>query len=443
MSQRVSYSNTVGTTGSKQGAKNNSISTCAALKSAEKHANHEYTEEEVKRLSSDIDLSLKKFNLLYECRDGKEITKVNYLELYKIVDNYYASLFNRHIEDYNEMMLLEGKPDKVIDSYIDYVSSHHKLQVAVQGIIQVGDCHLWENIAMEDRQKASEVLMKLLEVTIEQLNSTPNGRFYLAGVANHNNEHSPHQHYYGIAVGEFDDGRFLPLRISKSSVFTRETLKALQNEVREKSEDVVFREFGWLFKSKTGEKRKSLSKHAYIWLKQKQKEMSNEIEDQENPHESQTSFEPPSSTFATDSSDYAPCLERTYCPIVEDKKDSEKLDEKREEIPVSNDNYLINLLWLLDLLFNLSKREESLHDKLMREKIMKELYEMLEDNLVTCDLEDFAQEMSALSACDISAEINEPSKKAPLDDVIHKADKKQRLIGYDHTTAPGRDLMEK
>ena len=315
MSQRVSYSNTVGTVGSKPGAKNNSISTCAALKSAEKHANHDYTEEEVKRLSSDISLSLKKFNLLYECRDGETVTKVKYLELYEIVENYYLALFNRPIEDYNEMMLLEGKPDKVIDSYIDYVSRHPRLQLAIQGILQIGDYLLWESYSMQDRLKISEILMKLLKVTVEHLNSNPNGRFYLAGAANHNNERSPHQHYYGVAVGKFNDGKFIPLRISKSSVFTREALRALQNEVREKAEAIVFREFSWLFKLKTGEKRKSLSKYAYVWLKKKQREMTHEIEEQQDIPESRTSNESPVPHLATSYYDYSHGLERLYCPI--------------------------------------------------------------------------------------------------------------------------------
>lgn len=380
MSKKVSYSNTIGTKGSRSGAKNNSISTAADLAHAEKHANHAYSQEEVDKLSSDINLSRREINILFECRDNKTIDQVKYLPLVEIVKAYYHEYFDKSLNDFNTRMEVEGKKDKIIDDYYEYVCNHPTLQVATQGIIQIGDCILWATLSDNDRLRASYVYMKLLQLTVESLNRKPGCKYIFAGSAGHNNEASSHLHHYGIPILlDFGGGgSLMEIRVSKSAVFSREALKALQNDVRMASEVIIEREFGWTFKQKSEVKRKSLSKPAYIWLVNRLREKELEVMSVEKAAASYESERMPMQVdfLLSSYSDFRYTLERDYQPIIVNEK-LEDLDEG-SETPKADTDYIRTLLSLLEVLFNLDNRKQGLEDEENRKKLLKEYWEMID-----------------------------------------------------------------
>lgn len=396
MSKKVSYSNTIGTKGSRSGAKNNSISTAADLAHAEKHANHDYTQEEVDKLSSDIDLARKELNRLFECRDNKDIKEVDYLPFVEIIKDYYHKYFDKSLKDFNTRMELEGKKDKIIDDYYEYVCNHPTLQVATQGIIQIGDCILWATLSDNDRLRASYVYMKLLQLTVKSLNRKPGCKYIFAGSAGHNNEASSHLHHYGIPILlDFGGGSSLmEIRVSKSAVFSREALKALQNDVRMASEVIIEREFGWTFKQKSEVKRKSLSKPAYIWLvnKLREKELEARSKDPTNFNKELEPILEIATMPLVSSSNYSYPLERDYRPIIVDEK-AENLEEKAESTNEDTD-YIRTLLSLLEVLFNLDNRKQSLEDEENRKKLLKAFWEMIDKDCteIVCSV-DLTKEM--------------------------------------------------
>jgi hypothetical protein len=424
MSKKVSYSNTIGTKGSRSGAKNNSISTAADLAHAEKHANHDYTQEEVNKLSSDIDLSKRELNRLFECRDSKNFKEVDYLSLVEIVKDYYHIYFDKSLSDYNTRMELEGKKDKIIDDYYEYVSHHPTLQIACQGIIQLGNCILWATLSDNDRIRASYVYMELLKLTVKSLNRRPGCKYIFAGSAGHNNEASGHLHHYGIPILlDFGGGSgLMEIRVSKSAVFSREALKALQNDVRMASEVIIEREFDWTFKQKSEIKRKSLSKPAYIWLVNKLREKELETMSEEKANGSYEFDRMPKQVdfLLSSYSDFRYTLERDYQPIIVNEK-SEDLDEG-SETPKADTDYIRTLLSLLEVLFNLDNRKQSLEDEENRKKLLKAFWEMIDKDCteIVCSV-DLTKEM--INEALLILEEERKPKKPSLAERISSAEK--------------------
>lgn len=429
MSQIVSYSNTIGTKGSVKGAKNNSISTATDLAQAEKHANHDYTQEEIDKMSSDIDLSKKHLNRLFECRDSKNVNEVDYLSLVEIIKDYYHIYFDKSLNDFNTRMELEGKTGKIIDDYFEYVCNHPRLQVAVQGIIQTGDYILWSTLSAEDRIKATYVNMKLLKLTVDLFKSQPGGDYICAGAAGHNDEKSSHLHHYGISIATDSGCNVMETRISKSAVFTREALRALQNEVRKAAEEIVNQEFDWIFKEKGEVKRKSLSKPAYVWLVNKlmEKECVTNVDDPtiiytESDLMEKMIYVPESSNNA-----FIDALEREYQPIAL-YEESEDLDEKLEDTPDADTDYIRTLLSLLEILFNLDNRRESPEDEKKREELFKAFWEMIDKDCTQIIYSNNLTEKMIDDALFILEEERKP-KRLSLKERIRSAEEKRDSQG--------------
>jgi hypothetical protein len=186
----------------------------------------------------------------------------------------------------------------------------------------------------------------------------------------------------------------MEIRVSKSAVFSRESLKALQNDVRMASEVIIEREFGWTFKQKSEIKRKSLSKPAYIWLVNKLREKELKAMSEEKAAASYESERMPMQVdfLLSSYSDFRYSLERDYQPIIVNEK-SEDLDEG-SETPKADTDYIRTLLSLLEVLFNLDNRKQSLEDEENRKKLLKAFWEMIDKDCteIVCSV-DLTKEM--------------------------------------------------
>lgn len=276
---KVSYSNHIGRSvrDGKIG-KSNIISTLGDLAAVEKHNNNYYTPEEVETLESCIDLSKTHLNCYFTSKNNKLIESDKPLDLVKIVKRIYQEVFDKVIEEYNKLQDERNTPHKKIRSYIEKVSKHKGMQLAVEGLIQIGEFTDWEDKSLAEKRACGEILLKLLEETIKGLNSK-NALFILAGAWLHMNEKSPHLHYVAVTVEltpYAPDG--LTRRIKKSAVINKETLGyVLQDVVREKAAILVQETFGWELKSKRTGRNEDRDKNTHI--NEKLKEQNAELEE--------------------------------------------------------------------------------------------------------------------------------------------------------------------
>lgn len=239
--------------------KDTSISTVGKLAAAEKHNNHEYTQADIDRMQSDINLDLRHLNRHYVMVGGELVEVEGRLNLCDNVRKIYEEEFADAISEYNRRQVASGHYERQIFDYLKKVSEDKKQEVAVEGLIQIGSFdEEWSRLSLGHKLRMVPILQKALVETIRELNKDVNGekrRFVLAGASLHLDEGSPHIHYIGVPIVESQTAvKGLRKRVKKSGVFTKDSLgTGLQDNVRAKIEPLVMSEFGWRFDvKKTG-----------------------------------------------------------------------------------------------------------------------------------------------------------------------------------------------
>lgn len=240
----------------KNSGKNTSISSAGDLGATETHNNHEYTKEDVARMQSYIDLDLKSHNVQFD----RSLQVVDRLELVDAVKQIYHEEFDQAVENYNQKMIEKGKKDRCIDNYFEHISNSKKQEIAVEGILQVGEFEDWKDIPLDMKKKVLPIYLKALNAVLEGVPG-----FKLAGASFHINEGSPHLQYVGVCVDDAERKTGMEKRIGKAAVFTREVLsEILQDKVREVMEPMIQKEFGWEFEEKQTGRNKDLSKNEWL-----------------------------------------------------------------------------------------------------------------------------------------------------------------------------------
>lgn len=253
---QVAYSNHIGRTAHDKKSKSTALSTAADLAAAEKHNNHDYTQDDIERLASKIDLSLKQYNVQFD----RNLEEVDYLDLMKTVKELYQEEFSGAIEKYNESQIQKGHSERQIRDYFEQISKNQKQEVAVEGIIQFGELDDWKGKSLEEKQLTLPMYLKVLRKMDEELSG-----FKLAGASFHINEGSPHLHYVGICVDESKKKTGLEKRIGKSAVFERDTMSEfLQDELRAYILPDMQKTFGWEWKDKRSGRNDDLKKNEYV-----------------------------------------------------------------------------------------------------------------------------------------------------------------------------------
>ena len=126
--------------------------------------------------------------------------------------------------DYNNK---QTRDDRKIKDYFYKISDDTKHDLACEIIIELGDMHFWENKSQEEKYKMIEVFteqVKDLETIVPE--------FKVANATIHFDESSPHLHIVGIAIKE-NCKTGMTKQIGKTTVFTKESLKVIQDKMRE------------------------------------------------------------------------------------------------------------------------------------------------------------------------------------------------------------------
>lgn len=252
----VSMTSHIGAAQHDKNAKSNTISTGADLANVEKHNNHDYTEQDVARMQSNIDLSLKEYNQQYD----RHLQKVERLDLVSSTKEIYHEEFDAAVAEYNKAQVEKGRANRQISDYFESISENEKQEVAVEGLIQIGEYDDWKGMTAEEKLRVVPILEAGLNVIATEIPG-----FKIAGASLHMNEGSPHIHYVGVCVDESKKKKGLNKRVGKSAVFTKDVLsEVLQNRLREVMEPMVKETFDWDFKTKKTGRNQDLSKNEYV-----------------------------------------------------------------------------------------------------------------------------------------------------------------------------------
>lgn len=151
------------------------------------------------------------------------------------VKKVYDEEFSEAIKIYNSNQV---RNDRIISNYLEDVSENKKNDVACELIIQVGNKEYWSKKRYPEIKK--KVMTKIFKNQIDKLNELlPN--FKIANATAHFDEASPHLHIVGVPIANFNKG--LKKRVSKSKVFTKESLSKLQDEMRKNIEKEMVKNY--------------------------------------------------------------------------------------------------------------------------------------------------------------------------------------------------------
>ena len=144
------------------------------------------------------------------------------------VKDLYVRLFDAARIKYNES---QTRNDRKINDYFEHIAKDDKHDLAVELIIELGDKSYWDKISKEEKLKMVDVYKKQCD-DLETI--IPN--FKIANATIHFDETSPHMHVIGVPYKEGKKNGMYR-QVGKASVFTKESLVRIQDEMRERAID--------------------------------------------------------------------------------------------------------------------------------------------------------------------------------------------------------------
>ena len=138
--------------------------------------------------------------------------------------NLYLKLFEDARIKYNEKQTRNARK---IENYFNHISNDNKRDLACEIIIELGDMDFWIDKDDKFKHKMTEVFKEQI-LDLEEV--VPN--FKIANATIHFDESSPHLHIVGVP---FKDGmkNGMEKQVGKSDVFTKVSLKNIQDKMRE------------------------------------------------------------------------------------------------------------------------------------------------------------------------------------------------------------------
>ena len=168
--------------------------------------------------------------------------------------DYFKQELGNRIEnalvDYNRNQRA-GRKIKDVDEYIKKIEgSKNKKNLAVEMIVGVGDRNMWQEEPFKSDRKSIEKVFKDYVKYLQDYMP----EFVLISATIHQDEDTPHCHIIGIPLYEVDK-KGLSVKIAKGKVFTRDTLKAMQDDVRVLFEEGINENYNLDEPFKFGEKQ--------------------------------------------------------------------------------------------------------------------------------------------------------------------------------------------
>ena len=159
----------------------------------------------------------------YDNRQDEIVVIKGTTSLYNDVLSFYKNEFEEARLEYNNK---QTRDDRKIDDYFKKISNNSKSDLAVQIIIELGDKKFWDTKSMTYKHKMTNVFIKQVD-DLELL--LPN--FKICSAIIHYDETSPHLHIVGVPI-KYNCKTGMSMQVGKTDVFTRNSLKELQDKMR-------------------------------------------------------------------------------------------------------------------------------------------------------------------------------------------------------------------
>ena len=143
--------------------------------------------------------------------------------LYQDVKQIYLQEFEESRIEYNNKQTRE---DRKINDYFKHISDSNLWDLACEIVIELGDMEYWQD-------KDKNYRMKMIDVYNEQVKDLERifPEFRIANAVIHFDETSPHLHIVGVPVTD-NNKRGMKKQVAKSKIFTKDSLKNLQDKMR-------------------------------------------------------------------------------------------------------------------------------------------------------------------------------------------------------------------
>ena len=159
----------------------------------------------------------------YDNRQDEIVVIKGTTSLYNDVLYFYKNEFEEARLEYNNN---QTRDDRKIDDYFKKISNNSKSDLAVQIIIELGNKKYWDTKSMTYKHKMTNVFIKQVD-DLELL--LPN--FKICSAIIHYDETSPHLHIVGVPI-KYNCKTGMSMQVGKTDVFTRNSLKELQDKMR-------------------------------------------------------------------------------------------------------------------------------------------------------------------------------------------------------------------
>lgn len=177
----------------------------------------------IKKVAATSKHNLRKYKSKDYDRENIQVLRGSKTNILDDIEAVYHQEFDEAVEKYNKK---QKRADRKIDNYLHTVSENSKTDLAVEIILQVGDMKFWQDKSPEEKKRMLSVFQKQLE-DLEKL--VP--EFHVANATAHLDEASPHMHIIGVPVAT-GYKRGMERQVSKTSVFTKDSLSMLQEKMR-------------------------------------------------------------------------------------------------------------------------------------------------------------------------------------------------------------------
>ncbi len=159
----------------------------------------------------------------YDNKQDEIVVLKGTTSLYNDVLHFYKNEFEVARLEYNNK---QTRDDRKIDDYFKKISNNSKSDLAVQIIIELGNKKFWDTKSMTYKHKMTNVFIRQVD-DLELL--LPN--FKICSAIIHYDETSPHLHIVGVPI-KYNCKTGMSMQVGKTDVFTRNSLKELQDKMR-------------------------------------------------------------------------------------------------------------------------------------------------------------------------------------------------------------------
>ncbi len=176
----------------------------------------------------------------HNCRKyDNDIKKIEIIRGTNSIVNDVKKLYRDEFEEARiEYNSRQTRDDRKIKDYFTHVSDNSKSDLAVEIIIELGNFEYWETKDINFKKKMTNVFKEQVK-KLETL--APD--FKIASAIIHYDESCPHMHIIGVPV-KFKNKYGMNKQVGKSDVFTKITLRNIQDQMRVHCIEAYNKEYG-------------------------------------------------------------------------------------------------------------------------------------------------------------------------------------------------------